>query len=1703
MERAKEHVEQIRRSKFSIGGAPNPLTEDLHQAVRNLSAELYAKDVHFLMELIQNAEDNQYDGGVDPTLDFIITSKDITGTGATATLLIFNNEIGFSTRNIDSICSVGRSTKKGNRIKGYIGEKGIGFKSVFLITSQPYIFSNGYQIRFNEEPCPHCGLGYIVPEWVEEKPTLLDIKQIYGGGDTLPTTTIVLPLKPDKVAPVKLQLSTIHPEILLFLSKIKRLTVKEDNDDPKLNTISAVSISSEVNFKTSKNINAESYTLHLLEEENGDSEKECSYYMWKQKFPVRSENRVERRMDVDEWVITLAFPNHERLQRGNTSPGVYAFLPTEMVTSFPFIIQADFVLASSRETILLDNKWNQGILSCVPTAFMEAFKSLIITTNDAPLSNLPRMFQFLPVNASSYAELNVVRDEIKAMMAQENIIPIETYTQQKHFYRPCDVGRLLPAFWDILTSARENGITFHNLSSHGRYILCSSFDKAKYDQIHSFLGVKLVSNEWYAKCIQSSNLVEGVSEDVYLKLLLFVATNWSSRFACSDMGNLPLIKYVGSNGNISQFSVNECRYHQNPKAILLADQNHSRVISWLIDWNKEFQCVSHRYFMPENIQQAMWAFPKRQTLMEWLEHEVNVSTLGLYKFAVCLSKSLKNHKLVITYAHFLYHSFSTGYLTPREVGDLCSSMPLVDNYGNVKTSRDGVVVPANGSKWADLVVSNPWTNDGFVELGEEYMHPCCCAGQSSRKNELLDFLRKFAGASDVPYISAPFYGISGVDTPLTKENVFLLLDWIRNLKSKGMNLPERFVNCIKQGSWLKVTVNGYRPPSQSFLVGSSLGIILQNGSALVDIPLVDEEFYGQKILEYKAELGTVGVMFSYEEACNFIGKRLMSRAASFTLSKGHVLLILEFIRYLRVKMLPVDQFVNSIRRGSWLKTSHGYRSPVGSVLHDSEWQTASQISDIPFIDKAHYGEEIYRFKDELELLDVVVGFHNSYQLVIDNLKSPSCLKSLTANAVLLNLECIRAAADSSDKLVNALKAANCLKTNNGFKSPGECFLPEPAWRCILDVFTGFHVIDIGFYGEKIFIYKTELKKAGVVVDFEEAMKTFGDVFKKKASQTDINKCLVESFLSCCRQVKEAEYKFPSEFLGILSTSKWLRTRVGDYKSPGGCILFGPDWKSLSAITRLPFIDDSDSCYGMGIHEYKEELKNMGVITELKLGVDFVSSCLRFPSDPSSITPESVLSLLECIRLLLQRSHSLNEDFKKRLSKQWLNTNAGHRTPDKCLLFGSQWNSFLKPMDGPFINENFYGAKIAEYEKELCEIGVITDVKKGCSLIASNIDLHSDYPTIVRIYRYLKEHHWIPENGGNRIWVPKGDDNGEWVNPKECVKCDKNELFSSRLYVLQKYYDKDLFPLFSDMGVRGEPSLIDYIELWKEWESSGKKISQDECCKFWTYLLQHRTKKSETMIAENLMKLPATSDSDKVVLLEKRDVFVADNLHLKNLFQQDGVFVWYPKQSLASLPRSELLDLYKKIGVRTISESVLKEESSLVDDGKFTQVDPRNVFNGKGLVKLILGFLACSSLRMEAEKRHEAVQGILNLTVCETMEQVTVSYSLPLSSGDVITREANRMIRWERESESSKLFTQKMDWSSGKASMLKYATYFCEAISVGVLSENVDHVPALSELIKLAFVLKFDEEAVDFLMESKDLQIFWEDEEFLSSAFPVD
>lgn len=98
------------------------------------SIDLSTTNINGFFVKKQNAEDNDYPSDVVPSLEFLITSKDITRSGASSTLLIFNNERGFSATNIESICRVGKSTKKGNRHQGYIGEKGNLFTAYQFIS---------------------------------------------------------------------------------------------------------------------------------------------------------------------------------------------------------------------------------------------------------------------------------------------------------------------------------------------------------------------------------------------------------------------------------------------------------------------------------------------------------------------------------------------------------------------------------------------------------------------------------------------------------------------------------------------------------------------------------------------------------------------------------------------------------------------------------------------------------------------------------------------------------------------------------------------------------------------------------------------------------------------------------------------------------------------------------------------------------------------------------------------------------------------------------------------------------------------------------------------------------------------------------------------------------------------------------------------------------------------------------------------------------------------------------------------------------------------------------------------------------------------------------------------------------------------------------------------------------------------------------
>lgn len=183
----------------------------------SLARELYSKDVRFIFELLQNADDNHYKkarkGGLAPYVAFHLYKTRV---------VIECNEDGFTEANLRAICNIGNSSKVGDH--GYIGEKGIGFKSVFKVAWKVRIQSGDYSFSFIHRR-GDSGMGMISPEWEAPSEEL-----------TNPLTRFTLYLFDDAEAAachesIEQQLNDLESTMLLFLKNLQRINVHIYGDE--------------------------------------------------------------------------------------------------------------------------------------------------------------------------------------------------------------------------------------------------------------------------------------------------------------------------------------------------------------------------------------------------------------------------------------------------------------------------------------------------------------------------------------------------------------------------------------------------------------------------------------------------------------------------------------------------------------------------------------------------------------------------------------------------------------------------------------------------------------------------------------------------------------------------------------------------------------------------------------------------------------------------------------------------------------------------------------------------------------------------------------------------------------------------------------------------------------------------------------------------------------------------------------------------------------------------------------------------------------------------------------------------------------------------------------------------------------------------------------------------------------------------------
>lgn len=162
-----------------------------------------------MFELLQNAEDNNFSKSTeDPYIAFNVYENRI---------VVECNEDGFTERDLGAICAVGQSTKSTSY--GYIGAKGIGFKSVFIAAWKVHIQSGNFSFEFRhkrDDP----GLGMVRPIWIPTNEKLegpLTRMTLYfhdeGDKDELQRLKSI----------IFKQMDDLQQTSLLFLKKLQRI----------------------------------------------------------------------------------------------------------------------------------------------------------------------------------------------------------------------------------------------------------------------------------------------------------------------------------------------------------------------------------------------------------------------------------------------------------------------------------------------------------------------------------------------------------------------------------------------------------------------------------------------------------------------------------------------------------------------------------------------------------------------------------------------------------------------------------------------------------------------------------------------------------------------------------------------------------------------------------------------------------------------------------------------------------------------------------------------------------------------------------------------------------------------------------------------------------------------------------------------------------------------------------------------------------------------------------------------------------------------------------------------------------------------------------------------------------------------------------------------------------------------------------------
>ncbi|KAH1752035.1 hypothetical protein LV164_008598 [Aspergillus fumigatus] len=334
--------------------------EKIGHSIKTLAKNLYNSNARFVFELLQNADDNRFTLARKhkelPFISFKVYPDRI---------VVECNEDGFSIEDLSAICSVGESTKAASH--GYIGAKGIGFKSVFIAAWKVHIQSGNFSFHFKHRR-GDLGLGMVLPVWEDPE---------YECPDRLTRMTLYLHTEGEPHALEHLrktifqQLSDLQQTSLLFLRNIKQIGVFFYDGNGGMRR-----------SKTFRVRDAPGHSVFLdatvVDGDENSTTVEQRYHVTRRtatELPT-SDNRnllstLETNTAFSEAEVVLAFPLTVDSRPLLEKQEIFAFLPVRE-SRFKFLIQSDFDTSANRQDISTTSRRNLCLLPHIASAFVMA-----------------------------------------------------------------------------------------------------------------------------------------------------------------------------------------------------------------------------------------------------------------------------------------------------------------------------------------------------------------------------------------------------------------------------------------------------------------------------------------------------------------------------------------------------------------------------------------------------------------------------------------------------------------------------------------------------------------------------------------------------------------------------------------------------------------------------------------------------------------------------------------------------------------------------------------------------------------------------------------------------------------------------------------------------------------------------------------------------------------------------------------------------------------------------------------------------------------------------------------------------------------------------------------------------------------------------------------------------------------------------------